>query len=211
MNDHVLATFSRRVDARDAAARTERAFPGIHVRLGETDDALDALALGQRAEMDESMPAISVGIFSGPLARGALLWGLVGLVGGAALTVPLALFLDAGDMPRWQLALFLAMAGGLGVSSATFVLGAARQAVKEGETTPEDPTAVVRIDCPPEQADDLLRFLVGTGARHARFVDAPVSRLPSSQVEAPRPIRDDLKAKAGRGSDRDAGFRSDVE
>jgi hypothetical protein len=210
MDDHVLATFTRRAEARAAAEQVARTFPDVAVRLGDTDDELDALVLGQRAEMDESMPAVSVGVMSGPQARGALVWGLVGLVAGALATVPVSLFVTAGDLPRWALGVFLALAGALGLSSATFVLGAARQAVKEGETTPEDPTAVVRVDADRERADEVIRVLVEAGARGARFVDAPVNRPPTSTVEAPRPMRGDPGARAGEGSDYDAGFSSDV-
>jgi hypothetical protein len=135
---------------------------------------------------------------------------LVGLVGGAVLTVPLSLVVTTGGMSRWQLALFMGMAGALAVSSATFVRGAARQAVKEGETVPEDPTAVVQMASGPEQAGERLRFLAEAGARSARFVDAPVSRPPTDTVEAPRPARVDPAAAHGEGSDYDAGFRSDV-
>jgi hypothetical protein len=209
-DDHILATFTRRDEAVAAVQAAERAFPGVEVRLGDTDDALDALALGQRAEMAESMPAISVGVMSGPMARGALLWGFVGLVVGALLTWPVSLVVTAGDLPRWQLAIFMAMAGALGLSSATFVLGAARQAVKEGETVPEDPTAVVRMASRPDQAEDRLHFFVEAGARSARFVDAPVARPPTGTVEAPRPAPVDPAANHGEGSDYDAGFRSDV-
>jgi hypothetical protein len=166
MNDHVLATFTRRADAEVAVERTRAAFPGVAARIGDTDDELDALALGQRAEMDDSMSAIPAGFMSGPMARGALVWGLVGL--------------------------------------------AARQAVKEGETVTEDPTAVVRADCPREQAGEIVELLIEQGARSARFVDAPVSRRPTSEVEAPRSPHDDPAAHHGDGSDSDAGFRSDV-
>jgi hypothetical protein len=210
MKEHVLATFTRRAEAEAAVERTRAAFPGVPVRFGDTDDELDALALGQRAEMDESMPAVPVGVMSGPMARGALVWGLVGLVAGALLSLPVSALTDTGSWPRWQLAAFMALAGALGVSSAMFVLGAARQAVKEGETMPEDPTAVVRADCPPEQAGELIDLLTAQGARRARFVDAPVSRRPTAESEAPRSPHDDPAAHHGAGSDSDAGFRSDV-
>jgi hypothetical protein len=209
-DEHILATFTRRADAVAAVRSVSDAYPDADVRLGDTDDQLDALALGQQAEMGESMPAISVGVMSGPMARGALVWGLVGLVGGALLAIPLSLVLTAADMPRWQLAIFFALAGALGLSSATFVLGAARQTVKEGETIPEDPTAVVRMASSRDRADERMRFLVEAGARNVRFVDRPVNRPATDTVEAPRPARTDPAADHGEGSDYDAGFRSDV-
>jgi hypothetical protein len=209
-DEHILATFTRRDDAVAAVRAAAEAHPGVDVRLGDTDDELDALALGHRAEMDESMPSISVGVLSGPMARGALLWGLIGLVAGALLAVPLSAVFTAGDMPRWQMAIFFAMAGALGLASATFVLGAARQTVKEGETVPEDPTAVVRMASSREQSEAHLRFFLDAGARNVRFVDAPVSRPPTATVEPPRPARRDPAADHGEGSDYDAGFRSDV-
>jgi hypothetical protein len=210
MNEHILATFTHRDEARVAADRARRELPGLVVHLGDTDDDLDAMALGQRAEMDESAPALPVGVVSGPLARGALVWGVVGLAVGALLTVPLALLIDTGELSRGRLILFLAMAGAFAGGTVAFVLGAGRQAVKEGATTPEDPTAVVRVDCPAERADEVIRFFAAAGARRAHFVDAPVSRPPTSEVERPRPIGDDAAAATGPGSDYDAGFTSDV-
>jgi hypothetical protein len=208
--EHVLATYTRRVDAVAAARQARRALPDdATIHVGDTEDVLDALALEQRSEMEGTMPAFSAGLLSGPLARGALLWGLIGLVGGAALTLPISFFVSAGDLPAWQLALYLGLAGALGLASATFVLGAARQAVKEGSTVPEDPTAVVRIETTPEHAEDVVKLLVETGARHTRVVDAPVSRVPSSQIEPPRRPRDDPSAPFTGHSDYNAGFGSD--
>ena len=211
MNDHVLATFTRHDDAEAAARAVNRACTGVEARIGGSDDALDALALGQQAEIEESMPAISVGVMSGPMARGALIWGLVGLVVGALLAIPVTLLTDGRGWPGWQLAIFFALAGALGLSSATFILGAAARSVKEGETTPEDPTAVVRVDVSPDRADEVRRVLVEAGARSTRYVDAPVSRPPSSTVEAPRRPPTDPRVLHGTGSDYDAGFPSDVE
>jgi hypothetical protein len=221
MEDHVLATFTRPTEARAAAQRVEREL-GCPVRLGDTDDVLDALALGQRAEMDDSGPALPAGVMSGPFARGAALWSLVGALAGAVLTLPLGLLVQAGDLPRWQLAGLLMLVGAFAGGSVGFVLGAGRQAVKEGETTPEDPTAVIRVDTPPERADDAIRVLVASGARSTRLVDAPVHRPPASDVETPRPARRADRYETGPGSDDvrrrplssqadyDAGFGSDV-
>jgi hypothetical protein len=207
---HVLATFTRRRDAEDAMASAGRRFPHYDVRLGDKDDALDAMALGQQSELDESVPLLSVGVISGPFARGALIWGLVGLVLGALLTIPVAIFVDTDGIPRWVLVLAFAAAGALGLSSATFILGAGRQAVKEGETTAEDPTAVIRVDVDAEQADEVMNFFVEASARSVRLVEQHVDRPPSSELEEPRPLPDDRDTKHGAGVDYDAGFTSDV-
>jgi hypothetical protein len=209
MSERVLATFTRRDDAEAAARRARQALGGA-VRVGDPDDGLDALALGQREEMNESMGAVSAGIVSGPMARGALVWGFVGLVAGALVALPLASVIDAGDLPRWQLTVFVALVGAFAGGTAGLVLGAGRQAVKEGETTPEDPTAVVGVDVPAGQADEAIRLFVEAGARSARQVEGPVSRPPSGQVEPPRPIPGDPARRAGAGTDTDAGFSADL-
>ena len=207
--DHVLATFTRPPRAQEVARRAQGEFPDHHVRLGDVDDDLDALVLAQRAELDQSIPMISGGIFTGPQARGAIKWGLIGIVVGAVLAAPVALLVDAG--PVWLLALFFAMAGALGLSSATFVLGAAARAIKEGETTPLDPTAVVRVDTGADDARAIVKFMIEAGARRAWFVQGQVARAPTEELEAPRPLRTDPSITSGTGSDYDAGFPSDVD
>lgn len=178
--------------------------------MGDKDDALDALARGQEAEIDESAAIISVGVVSGPNLRGALVWGIVGLVVGAALAVPFTLVVDDTGAPRWVFAVAFAAAGALGLSSATFLLGAGRQAVKEGETTPADPTAVVRVDTDADHADEVIELLIEESARRADFIAAPVGRPPSDDVEDPRSLPDDRDTTHGSGVEYDAGFRSDV-
>jgi hypothetical protein len=210
LDQHVLATFTRRADA-EAAVRAARArFPDGRPRLGDTDDALDALALGQQAEMSESLPVVSTGLFTGPFARGALVWGVVGIVVGAVIGLVLALFIDADDSARWALTAAFAFAGALAISSVTFILGAGRQAIKEGETTPEDPTAVVRVDVAPDVAEPVVALLTESGARSVRLVDAPVPRPPASEVEAPRPSHPEPRSGSVERRESDAGFESDV-
>jgi hypothetical protein len=207
--DHVLATFTRPRRAQEVVRRAGSAFRDHQVRLGDVDDDLDALVLAQRSELGQSIPMVSAGIFTGAQARGAIKWGLIGLVVGALLAAPVALLVHAG--PVWLLALFFAAAGALGLSSATFVLGAAARAIKEGETTPLDPTAVVRVDTGPDEAHAILEFMVEAGARRAWFVEGQVARPPTDELEAPRPLRTDPSITSGGGSDSDAGFPSDVD
>jgi hypothetical protein len=205
----VLASFTRRSDASAAISGLASRFPDGDPRMGGTDDALDVLALGQEAEVSESMPVLSSGIFTGPFARGALIWGSVGIVIGALVGSGISFLLEPAGVSAWALAAACAFAGALAVSSATFVLGAGRQAVKEGATTPEDPTAVVRVDVGEHvDADEVLAFLVDAGARSARLVDHPVTRRPASDVEAPRPTPRGPSAETKAESD--AGFTSDV-
>ncbi len=208
---HVLATFTRGRDARAAAEAARGRFPEGNARMGDKDDALDALALGQESEMDDSLVAIGPGLFTGPFARGALLGAVLGGIVGGLLVLPLVWLVDVEGTSRWVLAAAFVAAGALGVSSATFVLGAGRQAVKEGETTPEDPTAIVRVDADADGADEVVEFFVSRSARSARFVAAPVERPSSSMTEDPRPLPDDRDVSHGAGPELDAGFRSDVE
>jgi hypothetical protein len=122
----------------------------------------------------------------------------------------LALFIDAEGGARWALTAAFAFAGALAISSFTFVLGAGRQAIKEGETTPEDPTAIVRVDVARDAADPVMELFVDAGARSVRFVDAPVPRPATSEVEAPRPSRPEPRTGSAQRRESDAGFESDV-
>ena len=181
---HVLATFTDRRKARFARREVAERLPDAGVRLGDDDDALDALALGQRDEVRESVPVISTGLVSGPFARGALVWGGIGLVVGAVLAAPFALAVDT-TIAWWALMLYFAAAGGLALASAAFIVGAGRQAEREGATTPADPTAVVRADHPAD-VEEAERLLVAAGARDVHAVDGDVGRVPTSEVERPR-------------------------
>lgn len=206
MTAHVLATFTDRTQARAVVDQARAELPDAEVRLGDDEDALDAMALGQRQEMAESVPVTATGVVSGPFARGAVVWGGIGLVVGAVLAAPFALLIDP-EIPLWSLVLYFAAAGGLALASAAFILGAGRQAVKEGATTPQDPTAVVRVDHPGDP-DEARRWLVAAGARSSHTVDRPVDRAATGDVESPRP----MPGGNGAGADADeldAGFRPD--
>lgn len=205
---HVLATFTRSSEAGEAARAVQQRYPDADVATGDKDDELDALALGGRREMHESVPAF--GLFTGPFLRGALLWGAIGAVVGALLMVPLTAVVTMEGTSRWLIALLLAVIGALALSSAAFVLGAGRQAVKEGATTPEDPTAVVRVDVDADRAEEVIDFFAQYEPRTTRFIDQPVPRRSSDDVEDPRPLPDDRDTTHGAGRQYDAGFRSDV-
>lgn len=207
LDDHVLGTFTRRDDAEAALRTLDTRFPTATATWGSVDDELDALALGQRAEADESLPMLSSGLFTGPFARGAIIWGVVGLVVGAFVGLAFSWVIDA-EGSQLQLALAFAFAGALAVSSATFVLGAGRQAIKEGETTPEDPTAVVRVDVGSEDTEPVVAALVDLGARHAFVVDRPVPRQATGEVEAPHQLH---RPPVGspEHEESDAGFKPD--
>jgi hypothetical protein len=210
MEPHVLATFSTRADALVAVQEAGRRLPDHEVALAGTDDALDALALGQRDEIDESVPMIAGGLFTGPFARGALVWGIVGFVAGAAFGALFGVFAEPGWASTWQLVLAFAFAGALGVSSATFIIGAGAQAVKEGETTPEDPTAVVRVELDGADPDPIVGVLAEIGARSTHVVDRPVPRPATDDVEAPRPVRPILGEGGEQKAQSDAGFEADL-
>ena len=103
----------------------------------------------------------------------------------------------------------IVFAGALAVSSVTFLVGAGREAVREGETTPEDPTAVVRIDAPGSMADEALAFFAQVGARSTHVVDHPVPRVATDEVEPPRAFRPP-RSRSEQKSQSDAGFRPDL-
>src|SRR5690606_17413300 len=113
----LLATFTTRDEAGRAAQRLTHDFPDVEVTGGDQEDALDAVMINQRAETDESIVTASVGLWSGPMARGALVWGVVGLVVGALLALPLLLLFDFPDGQEWVFVAAVAVAGALGLSS----------------------------------------------------------------------------------------------
>jgi hypothetical protein len=206
MNPHVLATFTRRPEAEAALETVRRKFPDLPARPGDRDDELDALTLGQRAEMDADVPVVAVGFMSGAFARGALTGAVIGAVVGVVVAVPIALLAGSADTPRTQLALWFGLVGALAVGTVGAVLGAGRQAVREGETTPQDPTAVVRVDTPAEQAKPVIAALVEAGARSARYVDRPVPRRSGADVETPHGLPGATAPGSSDRSQSDAGF-----
>lgn len=192
MDRSLMATFTRREEATDAAKALREAHPELDVAAGDQEDALDALALNQRVQMAEAAPVGPGGMWSGPMMRGALVGAAVGFVAGAILILPILALVDwpAGD--RVLFAVVVAIAGGIALSSATVIIGMVRRAQREGEFTPEDPWAVVRVrstDGGPwseETVDIVSRELVESGARSVRRVSAPVQRPPTEDVETPR-------------------------
>lgn len=120
------------------------------------------------------------------MIRGGLVWGLVGLIVGAVLALPVLLVVEWPDSERWTFVLAVAAIGALATASATFLIGAVRRGQKEGEFTPEDPWAVVRVEPRPDQVKDVIDLLADTDARSVRRLDAPVARASSDEVEVPR-------------------------
>ena len=184
----VLATFTTRHQA-GRAAEPLAGRPDLDVSVGRKDDVLDALAVNQRAEVDDAM-TVAVGLWSGPMMRGAVLWGGVGLLVGALLALPFLLVLDWPEDQRWLFGVGIMAAGALGMSSAAFLIGAVRRAQKEGEFTPEDPWAVVGVRVAAGAEDPVIEALTEAGARSVRHLTAPVVRRDSSDVETPRASRD---------------------
>lgn len=186
----LIATFTERDEA-ERAARGLDAEGGdeIDVVLADREDALDAMVMNQRAELGDAAMAPSAALWSGPMIRGALVWGVVGLVAGAVLALPILLFVDWPDEQRWLFFASVAVIGALGTASATFLVGGVRRAQKEGEFTPEDPWAVVKVRCPDPREDWVTQQLAAAGARSIRRLDAPVRRGPTEDVETPRVAR----------------------
>jgi hypothetical protein len=207
METHVVATFARRPEAREALDQINERYPWAHARLGDTDDMLDAMVLSQRAEVAEGLPVQS-GVMSGPLARGALVWGSVGLVVGALIGLAAGLVVSSAGATLGGFIVFFALAGAIGASTVCAVLGAGRQAVKEGETTPEDPTAVVRADTDREHADELIAALSASGARRADFIEGPLPRPAAGDVETPHAPPRSRLARDERSTS-NAGFEPD--
>jgi hypothetical protein len=203
--DTVIATFTRRATAERAAAKVRAELgPGLVVAVGEREDVLDALAVNQRAEIGDAAMAPSVGLWTGPMIRGGLLWGVVGLVAGAVLALPMLLLVDWPEDERWTFVLAVAAIGALALSSATFLIGAVRRAQKEGAFTPEDPWAVVRVEPREGQHAVVIAMLGEAGARSVRHLDGPVARRSSSDVETPRAASDDRKGDDWPASQRGA-------
>jgi hypothetical protein len=183
----VIATFTERDEAQAAARRLDaEGDDTIEVVLGDREDVLDALAVNQRAEIGDAAMAPSVSLWSGPMVRGALVWGVAGLVLGAALALPLLLVVGWPDDDRWLFVASVAAIGALGTSTVTFLVGAVRRAQKEGEFTPEDPWAVVKVRMPDERAAWVTEQLVEAGARSVRRLERAVRRPSSDDVETPR-------------------------
>jgi hypothetical protein len=118
--DTVIATFTRRATAERAAAKVRAELGSdLVVAVGEREDVLDALAVNQRAEIGDAAMAPSVGFWTGPMIRGGLVWGVVGLLAGAVLALPMLLVVDLPEDERWTFVLSVAAIGALALSSAT--------------------------------------------------------------------------------------------
>ena len=202
----LMATFTRRDAAGGAAARLRQAHPELDVSVGEEDDALDALAINQRAELDDAAVVGPSAMWSGPMLRGGLAGAAIGFVVGAILILPILLLVDWPENDRVLFVITVAIIGGLAVSVVTFLVGMVRRAQREGEFTPEDPWAVLRVR--PEGGgswdDDVVATveaeLAEVGARSIRRVTAPVARPSGDDVETPR-----LSTERGPADDWPAG------
>lgn len=192
--DDLIATFTRRDEADRAAARLRAEMPEAVLAVGEREDVLDALAVNQRAELGD--PAMSqtsatfsgpmLALWSGPMMRGAVVGAVLGFLVGAVLALPLLLLVDWPENERGVFVISVAVIGGLALSSATVIIGAVRRAQKEGEFTPEDPWAVVRVTPPQGGHDEVAALLGDAGARSIQRLQRPVQRHRTDDVETPR-------------------------
>jgi hypothetical protein len=142
------------------------------------------------------------------MVRGGLLWGVIGLVAGAVLALPMLLFVDWPENERGVFVISVAVIGALALSSATFIIGAVRRAQKEGEFTPEDPWAVIRVMPKKDQAQTVVDVLSESGARSVRAVHGPVARRGSGDVETPRVSTERAPADDWPASQRGANSES---
>lgn len=187
MHSQVLATFTERDEARSAANQVARQFPDVNIVEGDQRDALDALVINQQAETSDALVATS-GVWTGAMSRGALFWGFVGLIAGVVLAIPLVLLFE---WPVGQEVVFVVaslIAGGLALSAWRFVMGGATQVQREQEDAPEDPMAVLRLDVPDREREQVVEALSVAGARSIRDGDVLPNRPPIDDVETPRPL-----------------------
>jgi uncharacterized membrane protein len=147
----VLATFPDPEAAREAARRVRQSMPSASVRVGVRDDVLLAMHCSQEVEMNESVPMAPMGVVAGPFARGALVWGALGLVVGLVLAVPIGLLVPLDGASRTGVLLGVMLGGAIAGSVALGVYGAGRQPEIEGSGGVPDPRAVVRVDLPDAQ------------------------------------------------------------
>lgn len=192
MDGSLMATFTRREEAGGAAARLRDAHPDLDVTVGDEQDALDALAINQRAELDDAAVVPPSSMVSGPMMRGGLTGAAIGFVVGAIAILPVLLLVDWPENDRGVFVITVAIVGGLAGSVVAFLVGMVRRAQREGEFTPEDPWAVVRVrpDRGRSWDDETVRAveeeLAEVGARSIRRVTAPVARPTGDDVETPR-------------------------
>ena len=192
MDGSLMATFTRREEAGGAAARLREAHPDLDVTVGDEEDALDALAINQRAEFDDAAVVPPSAVVSGPMMRGGLTGAAIGFVVGAIVILPILLLVDWPENDRGLFVITVAIIGGLAASAVAFLVGMVRRAQREGEFTPEDPWAVVRVRTEGGRPwnDDVVRTveeeLAEGGARSIRRVFGPVARPSGADVETPR-------------------------
>ena len=113
MDGSLMATFTRREDAGGAAARLREAHPDLDVTVGDAEDALDALAINQRAEFDDAAVVPPSAVVSGPMMRGGLTGAAIGFVVGAIVILPILLLVDWPENDRGLFVITVAIIGGL--------------------------------------------------------------------------------------------------
>ena len=183
-SDRLLATFKDRSAADRAAERARQLVGEGAVRVGSTDDILDADSIGQDRQMNEVGSAFSGGVMTGAQARGAYTLGIGCALLGALLLAPLALVIDAGDVPKWALALAFALCGAMGFGAAGFVFGGGRQPEREGELRSTNNDVIIAIEVT-DGDNELEKMLVEAGAVDIVHADGSPSRTPTNQIESP--------------------------
>jgi len=117
--------------AERTAARIERE-TGASAVLGDPKDVVAALQLEQQRDTDDVAGGFSVGVVSGSQVRGAVFWGGIGLVVGAAIGALIGL-IPMADLSVGSRVLIWAIVGAFVGATPGFVFGGGRQPEIEGD------------------------------------------------------------------------------
>jgi len=151
------ATYRSADEAWEAVRRLEGVgLAGDDISVGDVDDRQHMVVHQQRSESDKTLMS-PVAIFTPAQAKGATLWGLIGIVVGAVVLGVVGLFVTLGDLERFMSVIVWAFIGALAFGSAGFVYGGGRQPEVDGEITKA--SAEVTIAVQPHDAEAARRAI----------------------------------------------------
>jgi hypothetical protein len=180
MAQRLRATFTTPADAEEATRRLrDRGVTPDDIVIDDADDRQHMLVRQQRQDI-EGAGQMPVDLVSPAQAKGALRWGLSGLVAGAVVIGAIGLFMNLGDFSRAASIGLFALVGAFAGASAGFVYGGGRQPELDGEM--HDPAADTTVGVSPSD--------VGQAAAAIEVIDSSAAVDAEYETERGDPLAD---------------------
>jgi hypothetical protein len=180
MAPRLRATFTTPEDAEEATSRLrDRGVPADDIVVDDAGDRQHMLVRDQRRDV-EGAGQMPVDLVSPAQAKGALRYGLAGLVLGAVVVGALGLFMTLGEFPRMASIGLFALVGAFAGASAGFVYGGGRQPEVDGELHDQAADTTVGV-APPN---------VGVAAAAIEVIDSSAAVDAEYETERGDPLAD---------------------